>query len=555
MSNDAELVFLALGGAGEIGMNLALYGYGSPFSRKWLMVDLGLGFADPDLPGIDLIYPDIRFIEAERANLVGIVLTHGHEDHMGAVLDLAPRLGVPIYATPFTAALLQAKAEEERGAPRLDLRTVPVGGRVNLSPFEVEFVSVAHSIPESNAVAIRTSLGTVLHTGDWKLDPAPVVGPPTDEARLRAIGEEGLDALICDSTNAVRDGFSPSEQQVADSLSELIASSPARVAVTIFASNVARIRAVAMAAERSGRQVVAVGRAMHRVIQVARETGYLDGVPPFVSDDIYPSLRPDRVVALCTGSQGESRAAVSRIAENEHPVIKLGKGDRVIFSSRAIPGNERSVGRVINGLVRLGVEVITDRTHLVHVTGHPRRGELQTLYEWTRPKSLVPVHGEQLHMAEQAALARAAGIPDVRMTRNGDMLRLLPGPLHVVDNAPSGRLVKDGRLIFDSTGETIRERRKLALAGVVTISVVLDSKGDLATEPLAALVGIPDTDNRGEDFEDIVLDAVEEVFRSLPRPRRKDPDAVEDAVSRAVRAAVDQIWGKKPFCSVLVSYI
>src|SRR6202795_422052 len=379
-----ELVFAPLGGVGEIGMNLAVYGVGEAHRRKWIVVDLGVSFGGDDLPGIDLIMPDIRFLVEERRNLLGLVLTHAHEDHFGAVLDLWPQLKVPVYATPFTAALLEAKRQSEPGAPEIPVTIVPPGGRFALGPFDIELVSMAHSIPESNGLIIRTALGSVLHTGDWKIDPTPVLGPPTDEAKLRALGDEGVLALIGDSTNAVREGRSPSESDVVKTLTELIRTAPARVAVTTFASHVGRVRAVAQAARANDREVVLVGRAMERVTQVARETGYLDGVQDFRSMESYGYLPPDKVLALCTGSQGEPRAALSRIAEDEHPEVTLARGDRVIFSSRAIPGNEKAVARVINGLVSQGVEVITDRTHLVHVSGHPRRAELLDMMAWVR---------------------------------------------------------------------------------------------------------------------------------------------------------------------------
>src|SRR6476646_7748093 len=346
-----ELFFAPLGGVGEIGMNLALYGIGSERSKQWIIVDFGVAFAGDDLPGVDLIMPDIAYPIEERRNIVGIVLTHAHEDHFGALLDLWPRLRVPVYATPFTAALLEAKRLSEPGAPEVDVRAVPLGGRITLGPFDVEYVSVAHSIPESNGLIIRTALGAVLHTGDWKIDPTPVIGPPTDEAKLRALGDAGCLALIGDSTNAPREGRSPSEADVASSLAELIKSAPARVAVTTFASNVARIRAVAEAAAACGREVVLVGRAMERIAQVARETGYLDGISEFRSVDVYGYLPPSKVVALCTGSQGEPRAAIARIAMDDHPEVTFARGDRVIFSSRAIPGNEKAVMRIINGLI------------------------------------------------------------------------------------------------------------------------------------------------------------------------------------------------------------
>ncbi|MEX2036557.1 MAG: ribonuclease J, partial [Xanthobacteraceae bacterium] len=450
-----ELVFAPLGGVGEIGMNLSIYGLGDRRRRSWLVVDVGVSFAsEENLPGIDLILPDIRYLVEERRNLAGIVLTHAHEDHYGALLDLWPKLKVPVYATPFTAALFAAKRLGERGAPDIPITQVPLGSRFQVGPFDIELISVAHSIPESNALILRTPFGNVLHTGDWKLDLTPVIGPPTDEGKLKALGAEGCLALIGDSTNAVRDGRSPSESDVAKNLAALIASAPGRVAVTTFASHVARIRAVAEAARMAGREVVVVGRAMDRVSQVARETGYLDGIQDFHGIEVFGHLPRDKVVALCTGSQGEPRAALARIAADEHPEIALSKGDRVIFSSRPIPGNERAINRVINGLIDQGVEVITDRTHLVHVSGHPRRGELEDMIGWVRPRTLIPVHGEALHLAEHAALARRLGT-NVLLCRNGDLVKLAPGEPAITDEVPAGRFYKDGALLIQAEGRTV----------------------------------------------------------------------------------------------------
>jgi ribonuclease J len=385
----------------------------------------------------------------------------------------------------------------------------------------------------------------VLHTGDWKLDPTPVIGPPTDEAKLKALGAEGCLAMIGDSTNAVRDGRSPSETDVARTLAELIADAPRRVAVTTFASNVARIRAVADAARAAGREVVVVGRAMDRVSQVARETGYLDGVQDFRGIDVYGHLPPDKVVALCTGSQGEPRAALARIAEDEHPEVALSQGDRVIFSSRPIPGNERAIGRVINGLVSQGVEVITDRTHLVHVSGHPRRDELQDMIGWTRPRTLIPVHGEALHLAEHAALARRLGV-NTLVCRNGDLVRLAPEPPAIIDEIPSGRLYKDGSLLIEAEGRTVADRKRLSYSGIVTIALVLNDKGALLSNPEVELVGIPEHTADRDPMAEVVYEAAVETFESLPRPRRRDPDSVAEAVRRGVRAAIASRWGKKP---------
>lgn len=547
-----DLVFAPLGGVGEIGMNLSIYGFGPERRRQWMAVDLGVSFAaEEHLPGVDLILPDIRFLEEERKNLAGIVLTHAHEDHFGALIDLWPRLKVPVYATPFSAALLKAKCESEPGAPQIPVTVVPLGGRFTVGPFDVELVTMTHSIPEANALIIRTPLGTLLHTGDWKLDDRPILNDPTDEAKLRALGDEGCLALIGDSTNAVRDGRSPSESDVATAIAELIKAAPARVAVTTFASNVGRLRSVADAARAAGREVVVIGRAMDRIVQIARETGYFDGVQDFRSVDAYGYLPRDKVVALCTGSQGEPRAALSRIAADQHPDVTLSKGDLVIYSARMIPGNEKAVGRVINGLVEQGIQVITDRTHLVHVSGHPRRDELKDLFGWVRPRIVVPVHGEAVHMAEHAALARALGVKDVIRCRNGDLVRLAPDA-RIIDEVPAGRLYKDGTLVIDAQARTVADRRRLSFAGAISVALALTGDGTLAADPELDLIGIPERDRAGALMVDVVYDAVLETFESLPRPRRRDPDSVAESVRRGIRAAVAQRWGKKPMCHVHV---
>jgi ribonuclease J len=547
-----ELLFAPLGGVGEIGMNLALYGLGDGPKRQWIAVDLGVSFAGDDLPGIDLIMPDIAFLIAERRNLLGLVLTHAHEDHFGALLDLWPRLRVPVYATPFTASLFAAKRLSEPGAPDIPVNVVPLGSRFKLGAFDIELVSVSHSIPESNALIIRTPLGNVLHTGDWKLDPTPIIGPPTDEAKLRALGDEGCLAMIGDSTNAVRDGRSPSESDVAKTLRELIGSARGRIAITTFASNVARMRAVAEAAAAAGREVVVVGRAMDRVSQVARECGYLDGINEFRSVEVYGHLPHNKVVALCTGSQGEPRAALSRISEDQHPEVTFSQGDTVVFSSRTIPGNEKAVGRVINGLVRQGIEVITDRTHLVHVSGHPRRAEMEELYRWVRPRIAVPVHGEALHLSEHAKLARGVGVPEVVLCGDGDLVRLAPDPASVIDEVPAARLYKDGALLISAEGRTVADRRRLSFSGIVVVALALSDKGALLADPDVELIGIPEVNADKKSMHEIAYDAAIETFESLPKARRRDPQAVEEAVKRGVRSAIAGHWQKKPICLVQV---
>lgn len=552
---DNDLLFVPLGGVGEIGMNLGLYGYGRAGQRQWLMVDCGVTFGDPALtPGIDLIMPDISFIEAEKKNLVGIVLTHAHEDHYGALLDFWPRLRCPVVATPFAAALLEAKRVSEHGAPapRPDMKIVPPGGRITLGAFDIELVSVAHSIPEATSLAIRTPLGLVVHTGDWKLDDYPATPPGTDEKRFRELGEEGVLAVVADSTNATREGRSPSEAEVGATLKDIISNSKARVAVTTFASHIGRVRAIAEAALAADRHVVVVGRAMDRAITVARETGYLDGMPPFLTPKNFGYLPPDKVCLILTGSQGESRAALARVAEDSHPDIALSAGDKVIFSSRTIPGNEKAVGKIINALVVHGVEVVTDRTELVHVSGHPRRGEIADFYSWLKPAAVVPVHGEALHLHEHALFARSLGIPVVVEGANGKSVRLAPGKPELSDTAPAGRIYKDGRLLLSERDPATAERRKLSFAGSVSIAVAMTAKGEVVGDLEVAMTGLPERDDEGDSFVDIVRDTALDALDNLPRAKRRDVAFVAGVVERSVRAELNHVWGKKPVCHVLV---
>jgi len=551
-----EFVFVPLGGVGEIGMNLYLYGYGSEGNRDWLVVDMGVTFGSDAEPGIDVILPDISFLAEEKRNIVGLLLTHAHEDHFGAVVDLWPQLeGVPVYATPFTAEMLKSKLSEMGLADGFPLQLMPLGDRRTIGPFDVELISMSHSIPEPSAVVIRTPLGAALHTGDWKLDENPLTSAPTDEARLRALGNDGLAALICDSTNAVRDGVSPSEADVAVTLNKLIGEARRRVAVTTFASNVARICSVANATRAAGRELVVVGRAMYRVIEAAQATGYLDPDLAFHEETAFAKLPPHKVVALCTGSQGEPRAAMARIAQDEHPNVTLDPVDRVIFSSRTIPGNEKAVGRVQNGLADRGIEVITDQDAAVHVSGHPRRGELEQLYGWVKPTVAIPMHGEGRHLEAHAKLAERLGVSEVVRARNGAMVRLLPGPAAIIDEVPVGRLYRDGMILTREGDGQVRERRKLSFAGSVAVSLVLSEKGALLADPEVAVTGLPATDTKGTPFATIARDAAIGTIESIPKPRRKDSALVSEAVRRSVRAAVNQAWGKKPMCSVLLTVL
>jgi ribonuclease J len=551
-----EFVFVPLGGVGEIGMNLYLYGYGGEGNRDWLIVDMGVTFGGEAEPGVDVILPDISFLAEEKRNIAGLLLTHAHEDHFGAVVDLWPQLdGVPVYATPFTAEMLKSKLSEMGLLNGFPLQLMPLGDRRSIGPFDVELISMSHSIPEPSAVVIRTPLGAALHTGDWKLDENPLTSAPTDEARLRALGDDGLVALICDSTNAVRDGVSPSEADVAITLNQLIGDARRRVAVTTFASNVARIRSVANATRAAGRELVVVGRAMYRVIEAAQATGYLDPDLAFHDETAFAKLPPHKVVALCTGSQGEPRAAMARIAQDEHPNVTLDPGDRVIFSSRTIPGNEKAVGRVQNGFADRGIEVITDQDAVVHVSGHPRRGELEQLYGWVKPTVAIPMHGEGRHLEAHAKLAERLGVTEVVRARNGAMVRLLPGPAAIIDEVPVGRLYRDGAILTREGDGQVRERRKLSFAGSVAVSLVLSEKGALLADPEVAVTGLPATDTQGTPFATIARDAAIGTIESIPRPRRKDLALVSEAVRRSVRAAVNQAWGKKPMCSVLLTVI
>ena len=556
MPPDDELVFVPLGGVGEIGMNLSLYGYGRGRSRTWLAVDMGVAFGHEEvLPGVDAVLPDIRFLEERKAQLAGIVITHAHEDHYGALFDFWPKLQVPVYMTPFAAGLLEAKRVGEANAPKIPVTVVKQRERVQVGPFEVEYVPVSHSIPEPNALAIRTPLGTVVHTGDWKRDAAPGIGLATDDDRFAALGEEGVLALVSDSTNAIREGISPSEAEVAVVLERLIAEAPHRVAVTTFASNVARLKAVASAAHRAGRDVVVIGRSIHRALDVATELGYLAGLPPFLDQDAYGYLPRNKVVALMTGSQGEPRAALSRIAAGDHREVAISAGDRVIFSSRTIPGNERAVNTIINALIDFGAEVITDRDALVHTSGHPRREEIRQLIDWTKPRIVVPVHGEALHLHEHAKVARAAGAPQVVEVRNGRMVRLAPGGAEPLDEVAHGRLYRDGRLLVSHETSGVVDRRRLGFAGVVSVAIVISDSGEVLEDPTVALLGIPEADAEGELLRGAVEDAIDTALDGLPKPRRRDAGLVREAVRRAVRAEIDTAWGKKPQTIIHVTHV
>lgn len=555
MAKTDELVFLPLGGVGEIGMNLALYGFGPADKRQWLMVDCGVTFAGPDLPGVDLVLPDIAFIEERKKDLKGIVITHAHEDHYGALSELWRGLNVPVYASPFTAGMLEAKREYEKSRGEVPVTIFKAGDRIKVGPFEIEAVAVNHSIPEPMSLVIRTPLGNVVHTGDWKIDVEPSLGPLTDEARFRAIGDEGVLALMCDSTNAMREGVSPSEKDVAASLNKIIEEAEGRVAITTFSSNVGRIRSIAEAAEKAGREVLLLGSSMKRVTDVAQDCGLMEGIKPFIGEDQFGYIPRDKVVVILTGSQGEARAALAKLSRDEMRNVALAPGDLVVFSSRTIPGNEKPILEICNGLIDQGIKIIGDGDRLVHVSGHPRRAELLKMYEWVRPKILVPVHGEAAHLTAQAELASGAGVETVQQVRNGDMLRLAPGPAVIIDQVHHGRIYKDGHLVGDYDEVGIGERRKLAYVGHVAVNVVLDQRYDFRDDPEVVSIGLPAFDHEGDDMDDAIYDAVLGAVESIPRAKRKDLEALKESIRRSVRAAVNESWGKKPVVTVFLTRI
>ena len=555
-SEDAELVFLPLGGCGEIGMNLNAYGYGPAHNRRWILIDVGVTFGGEDTPGIDLITPDPTFLEDQGNNIDAIFLTHAHEDHIGAIGLILPRLQTraPIYATAFTAHLAQAKLIE-RGLKKTSIQVLPLGAEVQAGPFTVRYITLTHSIPEPNALAIDTPLGTLLHTGDWKIDPDPQLGDQTDVDALTRLGDDGVLAMICDSTNVFVEGESGSEGVVRENLIKLIGGLTGRVAVTTFASNVARVATVIEAARQAGRSVCLVGRSMHKITDAAIATGVIEDLPDLISEDQAGSLPDDNLLFLCTGSQGEARAALGRISRDDHRHISLGDGDSVIFSSRVIPGNEKGIYDMQNALAEKGVRVITDKMTdgPIHVSGHPARDELRRMYQWVRPKISVPVHGERRHIVEHAAYAKSLQVSEAVTPRNGDLIRLAPGPAATIDNVPNGRLFLDGSRLVPADSEGIRERRALASWGYVSVAIAIDENGDVSDGPLLTARGLsePDGSNADESLID-VDDAVEEAMNGMKRRKRLDDEEVERVLARAVKKACERTFGRKPIVDVSV---
>lgn len=554
MAERSELIFLPLGGSGEIGMNMNLYAVGPAHKRQWIMIDCGVTFADERDPGIELICPDPDYIVDEftrgGGELLGLLLTHGHEDHIGAVALLWPRLKCPIYATRFTAGLV-ARKFAEKGIINPPMTVLDMGDSLELGPFDMQFVTLTHSIPEPSGIIIRTEFGTVLHTGDWKIDTDPTLGPVTDHETLTRIGNDGVLAMICDSTNVLSTGESGSEMGVRENLIELIGKQKGRVAVTTFASNVSRLVSICEAARENDRSVCLLGRSMLRMIDVARETDILPPALSFVEPDEAGYLPRDKVLYLCTGSQGETRAALARIARDDHRDLVLEEGDTVIFSSKIIPGNERGIFDLQNQLVELGVRVITEKDEHIHVSGHPCRDELEQMYKWVRPQKAVPVHGEARHLEEHALFAAELGVDDTLAPRNGDVIRLAPGRLAVIDEVPSGRLMLDGNLLLPDGSGAVKERRKLSWGGQVVIAAVLDRNG-LVAPPEVSMMGVPLADAEGEEMQALLEDKAEDVLDGLPKSRLKDDVEVEMSLRRGIRNLLNDRWGKTAHINVLI---
>ena len=551
---DDELVFLPLGGSNEIGMNFNLYGYGPPHDRRWIVVDLGVTFGDQSTPGVEVILPDPTYIEGYADRILGIVLTHAHEDHIGAVAWLWPRMKAPIYATPFTAFVLREKLREADLLDEVEIIEVPLGGTIDLGPFHLELITLTHSIPEPNGLAIKTPLGTVLHTGDWKIDPDPLLGGPTDVAAIRRLGDQGVLAMVCDSTNVFVDGRAGSEAAVRGTLMPLIAGLKGKVAVACFASNVARMDSVCRAAEAAGRRVCLVGRSMRRMAAAAKSVGLMADLQPFLEENEAGYLPSEAILYLCTGSQGEPRAALARIADGTHPHVTLGQGDAAVFSSRIIPGNEIPIRNLQNKLADRGVRLYTERDHPgIHVSGHPCRDELADMYHWARPQIAVPTHGERRHLLEHCAFARDLQVPQQLAPRNGDMVRLAPGRAEVIDETPAGRLYVDAGVLTPENGEALRERRHAAFNGVVSIAVVLDRKGRIASGPQVRALGLPtDADYPLDEVLDDLAEEAETALNRLSGQDRGLDETVETALSRAVKKASQRIWGRRPVVETTV---
>lgn len=546
-SKSAPLLFLPLGGSGEIGMNLNLYG----LADEWVMVDFGMSFAGEHLPGVDLILPDISFLEERISELKAIILTHAHEDHIGAVPYLWERLGVPMYATPFTAAMLRRKLAEQGLLEQAEIHEIPIGGSFSVGAFDFTYVPLPHSIAEGNALRIKTPHGVIFHTGDWKLDATPQIGMPAPEKLLTEIGDEGVLAMVGDSTNAFSKRTAGSEQSVYEGLLEQISPMKNRVVVTTFASNIARVQTIGRIAHETGRKLAVFGRSLHRIIEVAKETGYLKNFPEIVGEDEVMNLPRNKVLVLTTGCQGEARAALARIVEGQFRKFSLAAGDHVLFSSKIIPGNEIPIGRVINALIEQGVEVLSEYDAHIHVSGHPGQPDLQAMYGWIRPQMAIPVHGEMRHMHKHATLAKSWGVKKTLVPKNGDIIQLAPHGPKKIDQAPFGQLVVDGTTIIPADGEVMAERRRLLFHGHLVIALALDELGGLVSDPQCVAYGIPFFEPDGR-FEQQALDIIDKILEQMPAKKLLDDGEVEEAIRVQVRKMLYREIGKKPIVQIRV---
>ncbi len=544
-----ELLFCPLGGSGEIGMNLNLYAYGKPENQKWIIVDVGVTFADDSIPGIDLIYPDPGFIVDKKEDVLGIILTHAHEDHIGAIAHIWPKIKCNIYATPFTAVLVREKFKEKKIDITSNLKIIELNGKLNLGLFEIEFVTLTHSILEPNGLKIKTPLGTVLHTGDWKCDPNPLIGNKIDEDKLKKIGDEGVLAMVCDSTNVFSMGRSGSEMDVRKNMLKIIERLNKRIIVTSFASNVARMESVFYCAEKTGRQIALVGRSMHRIFKAARECGYLKNVIDPVDSRDAKNIGREKIIYLCTGSQGEPMGAMMRIANYTHPDVFIERNDAVIFSSKIIPGNEKKLYKLHNQLVREGIEVISEENEFIHVSGHPNREDLKDMYNWVRPKSIIPVHGEHRHMIEHINFAKEMQIPSTVRVENGDIVKLSPGDKpEVFDKAPSGRLYVDGNIPVEEDARSIKERRNISANGILDVTILITPKGNIHNKPILNYSGLP-IDN-DQDYMYELENIIEKTARTFSLNNQSQKDNIIDAIKISCRKITKEITGKKPLTSI-----
>lgn len=552
--NSKNLCFTPLGGVGEIGMNLGVYSYGTEEEQEFLIVDMGVSFAGEEAPGADLILPDISFLESELLNLSGLVITHGHEDHFGAVAALWPRLKVPIYCTNFTAALLESKFDDIEEFNKLPIHIFAPGDTLNIGSFKVETIRMNHSIPEATALAIKTAAGTVIHTGDWRIDETPVLDDKTDLKKLKELGDGGILALVCDSTNAAQPGGFNTEATVRTNLEQLIAQAKGRVAVTTFSSNIGRINSIIKAARANDRKVLLLGRSIKRSVNIAVDLGYIESDEGFINESEYGSIQRNKIVIILTGSQGEIRAALSKLASQSMKMIELDKGDCVVYSSRMIPGNEKFILKIQNTLIDQGVKLITVADQQVHVSGHASQDELKKIYELVRPKIIVPVHGEAIHLEAHAQFAEKNGISQVARIRNGDML-LLSGPrAHIIDEVPVGRLYRDGKLIGYETELGINIRKRMAQVGHVAVFIVLTKRYSLAFSPKLVISGLPTMDQDGDSIYHLISEELEDLISDLPMKKLKAKSLLEGICSSTVARVVDKIWGKKPLVTSVVHY-